>query len=280
MSKTPLIATPTVDKNGRNTIVYRRVASSAPTNALPSPTLKSSKTDAQKPSTPLPIPAPIEESELRPYCQKLRGNMQLSTSKHPRADEAALIRDIIANGHVPDEALMTVTRYMGILSAGERIRHYDYNMLLILERVCRDKSGEFALEWDSGHEFASAVEGLGVRRRAADNITIPPITTEEELDSISAVVKMVLLVRKLEGDSEARQIADRTEYHTAEGDRLNGIFLKNHGFAALLREHYEDYENIEKFVLERGVPANKAGVEALRDYLSEEQHQAVADGWL
>lgn len=280
MSRNPLIATPTVDKNGKSTTVYRKTASSAPAKGLPVPTLKGSKLGAQKPSTPLPVPEPIADERLNAYQRSLKDNGIVSEGKDLLSNEAALIRDIIARGNVSDNAILTVTGYMGFFSAGERIRHYDYNALLLLERVCRDEGPDAISEYP--HSFADAIEGLGIRRRESDHITVPPITTEEELDSLAAVVKLMVFVASREENSVSQQISDVKKYHTVDGDRLDGRSFKNHVFTALVRERYEDYPRILRFVSDRGVPSNKASVDALRDYLDsgEDNHDAVAEGWL
>lgn len=280
MSRKPLAATPTVDKNGKNTTVYRKMASSAPARDLPVPMLNGSKRGAQKPSTPLPVPVPVASEKLEHFQKSLKNSGVISLSKNLRADEAALTRDIINRGHVSDDALIAITGYMGNFSAGERIRHYDYNSLLILERVCRDEGSEFVME--RPHAFADAVEGLGIRRRESDHVTVPPITTEEELDSLAAIVKLMVFVSNREESSPVQQVSERKEYHTAEGDRLNGKAFKNHGFTALIRDRYEDYPRIARFVNDRGVPSNKASVDALCDYLDsgDDNHDAVVEGWL
>jgi len=282
MGKTPLIATPTVDRNGKSTTVYRKVASSAPVKGLPVPTLGGSKQGAQKPSTPLPVPEPItfDDTKFNAYRKSLKVNDIVALGKELTRNEAALVRDILSRGHVSELSMLRATGYMGILSAGERIKHYDYNLLLILERICRDEGANII--GDSPHNFADAVEGLGIRRRESDHITIPPIATEEELDSLAAVVKMMMFVSSREESSISQQISERKKYRTVDGDRLNGRAFKNHSFTALLRERYEEYPRILGFVADRGVPSNKAGVEALRDYLDsgEDHHTAMAVGWL
>jgi hypothetical protein len=280
MSRNPLIATPTVDKNGKNTTVYRKTASSAPVRGLPVPTLKGSKQGAQTPSTPLPVPVPIADAKLDAYRKSLHSSGTVSVGKQLRPNEAALIRDIIDRGYVSDLALLTTTGYMGFFSAGERIRHYDYNMLLLLERVYREEGKDAFGERPT--KFADAVEGLGMRRRESDHITIPPITTEEELDSLAAVVRMMMFVGGREESGVSQQISERKEHRTIQGDRLNGRAFKNHAFTALIRERYMDYPRIERFVYDRGVPSNKASVDALRDYLDsgDDNHDAVVEGWL
>jgi hypothetical protein len=280
MSRNPLIATPTVDKNGKNTTVYRKTTSSAPVKGLPVPTLKGSKQGAQTPSTPLPVPVPIADAKLDAYRKSLHSSGTVSVGKQLRPNEAALIRDIIDRGYVSDLALLTTTGYMGFFSAGERIRHYDYNMLLLLERVYREEGKDAFGERPT--QFADAVEGLGMRRRESDHITVPPITTEEELDSLTAVVRMMMFVGGREESGVSQQISERKEHRTIQGHRLNGRAFKNHAFTALIRERYMDYPRIERFVSDRGVPSNKASVDALRDYLDsgDDNHDAVVEGWL
>lgn len=280
MNRNPLIATPTVDKNGKNTTVYRKAASSASGKTMTVPKVMEPKTASRKTGTLLPVPDPIANSKLGAYNKSLKDSGTTSLSKNFNAQEAGLVHDIIARGHVSENALLAVTGYMGLRSAGERIPHYDYNMLMLLERFCRDEGSEAITE--RPHSFADAVEGLGMRRRESDHITVPPITTEEELDSFNAVVKMMVFVAQHEENAVGLQISERKEYRTVDGDRLNGRTFRNHSFTALLREQYDEYSTIQKFVADRGVPLNKAGVDALRDYLasSDEQHNAVSEGWL
>lgn len=279
MARDNLVATPTVDKNGKSTTVYRKTGSSASDKTLPGPKLVGAKRGAQKPSTPLPKPEPINESDFGRYRQALKDN--LSLRKRPNREEAALIRRIVESADVEQEALRNVTSYMGIMSIGERVNHYDYNALLILERVCRDEGSEIVIR--STSLFMDAIEGLARRRREADSHTVPPIETEEELAAHAAVVKMLTVAGRQELDSRSgEQFSFKTgQFYTSDHTRHSGSSFKSHTFTALLRERPEEYKKIEGYVMQRGVPKTKSDVELLREYLDPEHtQQALAEGWL
>lgn len=276
MTRDNLIATPTVDKNGKTTTVYRKTAPSAAAKALPVPKLAGTKRGAQKPATPLPVPPRLSDKDY----QYIRNNHRdwFSMRYHPiTRDEADLLNRIRQEGTIPDDLILSLSRYMGINSIGERIGHYDRNVFLLAERVCRDEGADFVSQYPS--LFMDAVEGLARRRREADSEKVPPIATEEELESHAAVVKMLVVagsIEPLENPSFKRE-----EFHTANGTRHNGSYFKNHSFTALLRERPEDYPRIEAYVRTRGVPRKKADVELLREYLdSEHAVQPLAEGWL
>jgi hypothetical protein len=93
---------------------------------------------------------------------------------------------------------------------------------------------------------------------------------------------MMMFVGGREESGVSQQISERKEHRTIQGHRLNGRAFKNHAFTALIRERYMDYPRIERFVSDRGVPSNKASVDALRDYLDsgDDNHDAVVEGWL
>ena len=279
MARDSLIATPTVDKNGKSTTVYRRTASSGASKTLPGPKLAGSKRGAQKRSTPLPQPDPISEQEFERYRKALKEN--LSLRKRPDRMEAALIRRILEGADVSQDALRYATSYMGDFSVGERVSHYDYNALLIIERVCRDEGSEMIINATS--LFMDAIEGLARRRREADSQTVPLIETEEELAAHAAVVKMLVAVGRKELDSG--HYGDLSlkvgQFYTADRTRHSGASFKNHAFTALLRERPEDYKKIEGYVMQRGAPKTKSDVDLLREYLDPEHaQQALAEGWL
>lgn len=267
-----------VDKNGRTTTVHRKVEArqSSTPDRFPKPQIMASGVPEGS-RTPLDLPEPISDPEkLKSYRWFLTHDL-ISSRKTVNAEEAALIRKIISDGHTSPEVLSQVTGYMGMFSAGERVPHYDYNMLLIMDYICREEGSGF-IPADRTHVFTNAVEGLGIRRRAEDTHTIPPLTTVEALESHAAVVRMLLLA---DAKGMDQGVVIEKEHRTVEGHRFHGVSFRNHGFRALLNERPKDYREIERYVLDRGIPKNKAGVEALRSYLDDEETQsAIADGWL
>jgi hypothetical protein len=275
MSKQGLVPTPTVDKNGKSTTVYRKTPSSAAVKPLPVPKLAGAKRGAQKPSTPLPTPRKLTEEEY--LHLRNSSNYWLSVRFRPNREEAALLRRIRESGHMSDDALISVSGHMGIQSIGERVPHFNYNAFLLAERVCREEGPDFLTEMPS--IFMDSIEGLARRRWEADNQTVPLIETEEELEGHAAVVMLLMVAadtEELENPSFKRE-----EFKTADGTRHTGIYFKSHAFTALLRERPEDYRRIESYVRARSVPRTKADVELLREYLdSENAVQPLVEGWL
>lgn len=274
--------TPTVilDKNGRKTTVHRKANRTAPAATIPAPTVTTAKPVQQKSSTQLPIPKPVAPERLSNFQKEFRGIQALSLRKTINLDEAALIRDILDRGHVQPKAIGHLSDYMGLMSAGERFKDFDYNTFQLAERYFQtvNPPGDF-IHSDAG-SFIEAVQGTYYRRREED-IKIERFTTEEELDSNLAVIRMMMLMKSIGGPTQKKAIY-YDEYRTADDRRMKSYFLRNQAFSDLLRENPASYDEIEKYVRERGVPQNKHQVTTLKQYLAngDERTTAIADGWL
>lgn len=273
-----------VDKNGRSTTVYRKADRTVTHSVIPAPTVKApaiaaGKKTTQKHSTPLPVPPPIDPAKLRERVGQLRGIQALSIRKNPNPDEVALINSILDRGHIDPRAVGLVSDYMGLMSMGERFRDFDYNTFQLTERYAQNGGSIEVFNYNDAHQFVDAIKGIYQRRRAQD-ITIERITTEDELDANVAVLRMMMFLRETIG--QPGSAITTKEYHTASGRRLSGTYLRNQGFAELIRENYESYPAIEQYVSDRGTPKNKSEVNALKAYLNNrhEHTTAIADGWL
>lgn len=273
--------TPTVivDKNGRTTTVHRRGPRPTASTGMPAPKLAVKKLDVQAVSTPLPVPKPVAPEQLSNLQKELRGLNALSLRKTVNVDEAALLRDILDRGHMKAKTIGNLSDYMGLRSTGERFREFDYNTFQLAERYFQTVSANGEFTHTEAGTFIEAVQGIYYRRRAED-IKIDRFTTEEELDSNLAVIRMIMLLKR---DNATMQKAFRFGgYRTADDRRMDSLFLRNQAFSDLIRETPADYEEIEKYVRERGVPQNKQQVNTLKKYLAhgDERTTAIADGWL
>lgn len=278
-----LIPTPTVDRNGRSTTVYRRAARTASNAAIPAPTVPNRKKAPEKPSTPLPVPEPIGSAtneDLKRHAQRLRSMEALSLRKNPNADDTALIYSILDRGILEPEQVCVISDHMGLMSHGERFRDYDYNMFLLAERFVRNGGSKDVFNYTDMSSFSVAIGGIYKRRREAD-IKCERITTEEELESTAALLRMYMEVRQGNVEIFERSCTSK-DYQTATGRRLNGGYFRNQGFAELVRERYEEYPLMERYVRERGVPKNKNELDALKAYLDngDEHVASIAEGWL
>lgn len=246
---------------------------------MPAPKLAVKKLDVQAVSTPLPVPKPVAPEQLSNLQKELRGLNALSLRKTVNVDEAALLRDILDRGHMKAKTIGNLSDYMGLRSTGERFREFDYNTFQLAERYFQTVSANGEFTHTEAGTFIEAVQGIYYRRRAED-IKIDRFTTEEELDSNLAVIRMIMLLKR---DNATMQKAFRFGgYRTADDRRMDSLFLRNQAFSDLIRETPADYEEIEKYVRERGVPQNKQQVNTLKKYLAhgDERTTAIADGWL
>jgi hypothetical protein len=275
-----LIPTVIVDKNGKKTTVHRTANRPASNVTIPAPTVTAAKSTPQKNSTPLPVPTPIDPKRLNDIQSGFRGIQALSVRKNINPDEAALIKGILERGHVYRKTLGTISGFMGLFSAGESIKDYDYNTFLLAERYFQKEGSSDGFTYHDAELFSEAVQGL-YYRRIEESINVERFTTEEELDTNVAVLRIVMLLSSMGGPTRKKAIAYK-EYRTIKGKRLRGNFLRNQAFSDLIRENPDSHYEIEKYIRERGAPKNKQEAIALKTYLDNgnENTTAISDGWL
>jgi hypothetical protein len=225
----------------------------------------------------------MDDSTYERYRDYLRLNLISRRKVNPSREEVELIHRIHESDYVSDKALGAVTDYMGMFSPGERIKHYDYNMLLLAERFCKEEGSDMFNHDDVG-VFAGAVQGLCHARKATDRTPIGKITTEEELDGHVAVLRFVMHYRKDENgrnrDPKTIEIVPFSNPSSEFTKPTNVYVIDNHSLTALLRERPQDYDRIIQYVDERGMPKNKAQVVTLNDYLDVATDTPLHDGWL
>lgn len=271
MSNNHLTATPIVNKLGVATTVHRRAAPATTSKRMPPPRVTAAHT---KPATPLTPPEPLSDAIAKSYSEYLRQSV-MSTRKRLNREETELLHRIIKEKSLTEEALAMLTGHMGMFSPGERIKHYDYDSLLLAERLGKE-IGSTPLK-DHSHVFAAAVQGLCYARKASDRKRLEKITTQEELDGHVAVLRYVMENCL----NEYGNAKEPKEFDLASGKTISAFVIESHGLAAVLREQPHRYDKIAAYVEDRGAPRNKAAVAALREYLeNDEDNAALSDGWL
>lgn len=278
----PTVATPIVDKNGKQTTVHKvAVEPSAGRKSIPAPVARKPRKTPPA-GTPLPPVPMLTADGVEEFLRRedmffdtrgIAGKHGIATQESGRV-AASFAKQLIENDRVDP---MHVKRALIRMPTDEH--NYDiYNTLLICDYLT---SVSTTSELDA-MMVPRVVEGLALHN--SDGKSLPRISTKEELKGYAAVVQFAASrkVNDYRYTSSTKSIASWKVLYESGGHSTQVYAVENKYLEKLLQEQPDDADLIIDYVTERGMHQRlKRSVDELRVWLeASREHPALHDGWL
>lgn len=295
-----LTPTTVTDINGRVTTVHKRLdarQSVQKKTKVPAPALKPETPARAASVTPLVMPEPLTESQLKefyewqaPHAESLKFRKEVKDVMLKPFDgpTQALAWRIITERSVPEDTVVSLLTKYHSRRQTQLAKMFGYkqetllrrlrNQLLLAEKLGTEHHEDAHTKgWLHETFLSKAEEGYCYKPKLEDRHSPEPIKTEEELASLTAVSAFLLRARVSGNTDQYRE----TEYGNSEGEKVGAVYMANRSLDAFLRENPHEVHRVLTHVGERGIGNTVKDTKKLVAWLAEtEDATALSDGWL